>query len=957
MAAGGGGGDDMMLGFKEDDAMRFIFGEDIVGMDDPGAFDRSLMELQVFKEVFCGPTDTPTASEPQPATLAAVPQEHAQPHGPDLDAAAYGFMGYLQPDQHRFPATTTTLEDTPQGVTCNAVGLGSSTTTSAVDDPMPSYMEALAEISQFQSATTLLSDPFLHHWLQDQQHYPSFTYDQDQGDDAAYPLHTTLKDLSDTGGVEQHPFYREQAHGTPALPQQSQFWFSPTQLTETEAICQNGTPDVNVSSLDEIDLLGGSSSVQSGSATAVSKKALGRDIPDQLEAHAHRLFKDAGWTIKPRKRNDRAKMASYFTAPNREVVHTSLTQAWKFCGNKLYEASTDSERGRYPKEWSGVDAFWKDLTDTMAYVDRMLANQQNALTLLQRWQILDPFIAVVFISRKITALQQHKTLRAVNSTTFVLDGSTYMSSETTMDMSATGIINAPEEYGLHSGVDTLKNYMKAESKSEKLYEDDQNNKFGMLLSSEGMQLNMPQTGRRTEVLRDCNTFSETHCIARDPQSDATVSFSDDKAQEKITSSHGQFSEDSQVGPTGNPVLAESSHEHSAAVLETDPTCDSRTCKTATAKMKPKGWEKYMKKRPRELRISDEDLLMTAVVKNKDLVCCHKFAAGFSGAKNFKKLKSHKKCNKLQLKTGKAGTNLLGGKRMVANYFAVTTAHQLIIKLACLLRNFQKVVGTVIIAPVRFVGGQLVKRRFRHSQLFSNVHNVEKHVKLYHPHFSLHCSSPINFSDAVIGEFYLTYFCFCWQTMILALSKRSYLSRVKYVTHGFVGKIVKRVHGTKAAELPFIATSVDYRRQGMCRILMNIIEKMLRSFNVKMLVLSAIPELVSTWVSGFGFKPIEDVERKQLHNVNLMLFPGTSLLTKRFDGFITATKPGDEKDLHEVSGLPNGKFTPNGKSRDHFELHDLDLSGKEFKAEISMSSPFRTLKHECGSGTWFQSTKV
>jgi hypothetical protein len=68
-------------------------------------------------------------------------------------------------------------------------------------------------------------------------------------------------------------------------------------------------------------------------------------------------------------------------------------------------------------------------------------------------------------------------------------------------------------------------------------------------------------------------------------------------------------------------------------------------------------------------------------------------------------------------------------------------------------------------------------------------------------------------------------------------------------------------------------------------------QMLRSFNVKMLVLSAIPELVSTWVSGFGFKPIEDTERKQLHNVNLMLFPGTSLLTKKLDGFIMASKPG------------------------------------------------------------------
>jgi len=160
----------------------------------------------------------------------------------------------------------------------------------------------------------------------------------------------------------------------------------------------------------------------------------------------------------------------------------------------------------------------------------------------------------------------------------------------------------------------------------------------------------------------------------------------------------------------------------------------------------------------------------------------------------------------------------------------------------------------------------------------------------------------------------------------------------------------RVHGTKAAELPFIATSVDYRRQGMCRILMNIIEKMLRSFNVKMLVLSAIPELVSTWVSGFGFKPIQDAERKQLHSVNLMLFPGTSLLTKRLDGSIMTKKPGEEKDLLEDYGLPR-------KSREHFELHDLDLSGKEFKAEVSVGGPFRTLKHECGSAAWFQSTKL
>lgn len=66
---------------------------------------------------------------------------------------------------------------------------------------------------------------------------------------------------------------------------------------------------------------------------------------------------------------------------------------------------------------------------------------------------------------------------------------------------------------------------------------------------------------------------------------------------------------------------------------------------------------------------------------------------------------------------------------------------------------------------------------------------------------------------------------------------------------------------------------------------------LKSFHVKMLVLSAIPELVSTWVSGFGFKPIEEYERKQLDTINLMLFPGTSLLIKSLEDNTLAEKSG------------------------------------------------------------------
>ncbi|KAA8526770.1 hypothetical protein F0562_009001 [Nyssa sinensis] len=89
----------------------------------------------------------------------------------------------------------------------------------------------------------------------------------------------------------------------------------------------------------------------------------------------------------------------------------------------------------------------------------------------------------------------------------------------------------------------------------------------------------------------------------------------------------------------------------------------------------------------------------------------------------------------------------------------------------------------------------------------------------------------------------------------------------------------RIHGVTVAEMPLIATCSKYRRQGMCRRLMNSIEEMLKSFKVEKLVISAIPNLVETWTVGFGFKPLEDDERRSFSNINLMVFPGTIWLKK------------------------------------------------------------------------------
>ncbi|XP_027362469.1 uncharacterized protein LOC113870069 [Abrus precatorius] len=89
----------------------------------------------------------------------------------------------------------------------------------------------------------------------------------------------------------------------------------------------------------------------------------------------------------------------------------------------------------------------------------------------------------------------------------------------------------------------------------------------------------------------------------------------------------------------------------------------------------------------------------------------------------------------------------------------------------------------------------------------------------------------------------------------------------------------RVYGKKVTEVPLVGTRLQYRRHGMCSILMNELEKKLMQLGVERLVLPAIPSMLETWTGSFGFAKMTSSERSQFLDYTFLDFQGTIMCQK------------------------------------------------------------------------------
>ncbi|KAL3750520.1 hypothetical protein ACJRO7_011510 [Eucalyptus globulus] len=198
---------------------------------------------------------------------------------------------------------------------------------------------------------------------------------------------------------------------------------------------------------------------------------------------------------------------------------------------------------------------------------------------------------------------------------------------------------------------------------------------------------------------------------------------------------------------------------------------------------------------------------------------------------------------------------------------------------------------------------------------------------------------------------------------LIFNRRSELNRVNF--QGFYTVLLEkddelitvatiRIYGGKVAEVPLVGTRLQYRRLGMCRILMDELEKNLKELGVEMLVLPAVSSVLNTWITSFGFKKMTDDERLQFLGYNFLDFQGTVMCQKRLADITLAESNlprGSWHTFEDDANLQLDEVDLVGSSAVFDILREDTTEGSETVAEGLLSSAVGAVVDHSGSSSW------
>ncbi|KAJ6776229.1 PHD FINGER FAMILY PROTEIN [Salix koriyanagi] len=146
----------------------------------------------------------------------------------------------------------------------------------------------------------------------------------------------------------------------------------------------------------------------------ISKTDSKMDPRPFLQSHITRLLSALGWCIGKRKRPSRKYMESIYQSPEGRLFR-DFPKVWRLCGQIFSANGYKVVHEGGGKEWADISHFWSDLSDTLTIIEKDMDKSDLAKALAHQWSILDPFVNVVFIERKVGVLRKGCKVKAAQS--------------------------------------------------------------------------------------------------------------------------------------------------------------------------------------------------------------------------------------------------------------------------------------------------------------------------------------------------------------------------------------------------------------------------------------------------------------------------------------------------------------------------------------------------------------
>lgn len=125
--------------------------------------------------------------------------------------------------------------------------------------------------------------------------------------------------------------------------------------------------------------------------------------------------------------------------------------------------------------------------------------------------------------------------------------------------------------------------------------------------------------------------------------------------------------------------------------------------------------------------------------------------------------------------------------------------------------------------------------------------------------------------------------FCKESELKRLNFKGFYTVVLERNDEVISVAIVRVYGEKVAEVPLVGTRFQYRRMGMCSVLMGELENQLVNLGVERLTLPAAPSVLNTWTMSFGFSKMTDIDRLKFLSYTFLDFQGTLMCHKLLKG--------------------------------------------------------------------------